>query len=104
MNLDDMTIPELQDLLVLVQNRIQQLITQQEQDTDNTRTEITQAVATLGALIGDDDPKGTNSIVAVRQFTPQEMAGAPEVAFPLIFEGMEILARAARDIAKVVGK
>ena len=104
MNLDDMAIDELQDLLALVQNRIQQLVQQVAQETDNTRADITQAVATLDALIGDGDPKGTNSIVAVRQFTPQEMAGAPEVAFPLIFEGMEILARAARDIAKVVGK
>ena len=104
MDLDSMTIDELQSLLVLVQSRIQQLVQQQIDEADSTRADITQAVATLDALIGDGDPKGTNSIVAVRQFTPQEMAGAPEVAFPLIFEGMEILARAARDIAKVVGK
>lgn len=74
-----------------------------EQTEADTRAAVTAALTDLNALIGDGDPKGTGSIVAVRQYTGAEMAAAAHVALPLAFHGLEILARATRDLARVVG-
>lgn len=74
-----------------------------EQTEAETRAAVTTALTDLNALIGDGDPKGTGSIVAVRQYTGAEMAAAAQVALPLAFHGLEILARATRDLARVVG-
>lgn len=98
-----LTDAELQELAVAVSTAISQRAQTAETEKRDTRAAVTTALTDLDALIGDGDPKGTGSLVAVRQFTGDEMAAAAQVALPLAFHGLEILARATRDLARVVG-
>lgn len=102
-DLDALTPDELRALISQASSRLEQMARDEADTVDSIRTGLTETLTDLDELIGDGDPKGTGSIVAVRQFTPAEMAAAPQVALPLAFHGLEILARATRDIARVVG-
>ena len=102
-NIDDLTPDQLRILLSRASSRLEQ-IARDESDTETQlRNDVADTLTDLDALIGDGDPKGTGSLVAVRQYTGPEMAAAAQVALPLAFHGLEILARATRDIARVVG-
>lgn len=65
------------------------------------RVQVGQAIAALDALIGDGDPKGLDSLVAVQQYTDAEMGANAGLALRLAFIGMEQLARTTRDIARI---
>ena len=103
MDLESMTIAQLRGLIQHAQARIEQIVQDAQQSEQDNLAAIGAAVAALDALIGDGAPKGTGSIVAVRQYTGAEMVTHAAVALPLVFEGLEILARATRDLARAVG-
>lgn len=105
MDLTNMTIDELQALMVLIQNRITQLVQQQADETTQTRVEITEAVATLDALIGDGTTTpNLDTIVGVQLFTDEQIGDNVVLAIRLLMQGLEVTARSLRDVAKVVGK
>lgn len=98
-----LTPDQLRALLSQASSRLEQLARDEADTETQLRNDIADTLTDLDALIGDGDPKGTGSIVAVRQYTGEEMAAAAHVALPLAFHGLETLARATRDIARVVG-
>lgn len=102
-NIDHLTPEQLRALLSQASSRLEQLARDEADTETQLRAGIAATLTDLDALIGDGDPKGVGSIVAVRQHTGEEMAQHAEVAFPLAFHGLEILARATRDLARVVG-
>lgn len=103
MDLTGLSTEELTTLLNQVNDALRISIEADSQEQYQRRIDIGDAIASLEALLGPEDAvAGTDSIRAVRQFTSQQMADNPELAFPLIFLGMEILTSTTLNLAKVV--
>lgn len=104
--LDGMTVEELQQVVTDAQTLIEQKIHEQQQGEQDARARLTESINTLTALIGPDEPTapGLDSLTEVRLFSEQEMAEYSGLAHTLEFLALEIVARAVRDIAYVVGK
>lgn len=103
MNLDTRTPDELRAIISQASSRLEQLARDDAATQDSLRADIAAAVTALDALIGDGDPKGVGSITAVRHYTGAEMAANADIALPLAFHGLDILARVTRDIARTAG-
>lgn len=102
-DLDSLTPDELRALISQASSILEQQVRDEADTVDSIRSGLTETLTDLDELIGDGDPKGVDSIVAVRQYTGAEMAQHAAVALPLAFHGLDILARATRDIARVIG-
>ena len=106
-NLTDLTPEELRTLLSQISaelaNREQQAQTEAIELKDEIADGISTAIATL---IGPLDKKGSTpdleTIKGVLRYSPAEMAANPQIAFPLAFQGLLILAEAAEKIARAV--
>ena len=70
------------------------------------RQRITQAVDSLTALLGPDQPSaaGQGSIREMRLYPDAALHQHAGLAIRLVLEGMEILTATARDVARVVGE
>lgn len=73
-----------------------------QQKADELKEGIANAVEVLENLIGPNAPTvpSLNSITEARLFTGAQMKAGSELALPLLFTGMEILARVTLDIAE----
>ena len=70
------------------------------------RQRIAQAVDSLTALLGPDQPSaaGQGSIREMRLYPDAALHQHAGLAIRLVLEGMEILTATARDVARVVGE
>ena len=70
------------------------------------RQRIAQAVDSLTALLGPDQPSaaGQGSIREMRLYPDAALQQHAGLAIRLVLEGMEILTATARDVARVVGE
>ena len=70
------------------------------------RQRIAQAVDSLTALLGPDQPSaaGQGSIREMRLYPDAVLQQHAGLAIRLVLEGMEILTATARDVARVVGE
>lgn len=100
MDINELSREELEVLLRQVYARIEQLELD-ERDAQRDRTDrISEAVSALDTLLGPVDAQpGTGSIRAVRGYDGATMAQHAEVALPLAFQGLEMLADVVHDIA-----
>ena len=104
MAFDTLTPDELKVLISQASAKLSEIEQAQIQAKIDLRASIAATVATLDALIGPDNaPPGTDSITAVLGYDGPTMAQHASVTLPLIMQGMSILARATRDLARVVG-
>lgn len=67
-----LTPDQLRALLSQASSRLEQLARDEADTETQLRNDIADTLTDLDALIGDGDPKGTGSIVAVRQYTGEE--------------------------------
>lgn len=104
-NIDDLTNPDqIRDLITQLSTRLAQLHHETEQETENLRGDIGATVATLDALIGDGTTTpNLTTIVGVQLYSDEQIGQHTVLAIRLLMQGLELTARAARDIAKVVG-
>ena len=104
MAFDTLTPDELKALISQASAQLVAIEQEQIQAETDLRASLAATVATLDALIGPDNaPPGTGSITAVLGYDGPTMVQHASVTLPLIMQGMSILARAARDLARVVG-
>ena len=104
-DLTELTPEELRTLLSQISSELSSREQAAQDERSDLTVQIAEAVATLEGLIG---PKGEGpdleTIVGVLRYSPEDMAANPQLAFPLAFQGLLILAEATLKIARVVGE
>jgi len=103
MDVSNLTVAEAEALIQQLRLRIEQLrIEERDEQTERT-ARIGAAISELDALLGPEGAApGVDSIRAVRGYDGQTMADNAAIAFPLAFQGLEILADVVRDIASML--
>lgn len=108
LDLTELTPEELRTLLSQISSELSAREQAQQDERSDLTAQISEAVATLEGLIGPEDKEGTapdlETIVGVLRYSPEDMAANPQLAFPLAFQGLHILAEATLKIARVVGE
>ena len=101
MEINDMSVEELNALMAEIQTRIDQITYQTQQEEQDARARLAASISTLDALIGPDNPTepALDSLTEVRLFTQEDMQTHSGLAHALSFYALEIMARAMRDIA-----
>jgi len=105
-----MALPDLTNVTLEERRTLQivlaQLIEAEEQaaaaEERALRESIAATVGTLDALIGPDDAvPGLDSLTAVRKYDAATMGANAGLGLDLAFLGIDVLARAVRDLARV---
>ena len=105
-NLTDLTPEELRTILSQISAELANREQQAQTEAIQLKDEISNGISTISALIGPVDKEGTTpdleTINGVLRYSPAEMAANPQIAFPLAFQGLLILAEATEKIAMAV--
>lgn len=105
MDLDNMTLDELEDLQTQLYIKITEARDAIEQNKLTRSERIANSIQTLESLLGPEGaPAGVDSIRAISNYDGETMAENAYLALPLIIAGMEILTKSALDIAKYVSE
>ena len=98
------TADQLRELLALTATRLAQLEQQAATTEEGLRTQIGATITQLNALIGPDAPtvKSAKSLTEANLYTAPELAAASGIAHDAELAWMLTMARAIRDIARVV--
>lgn len=105
MDVSSLTLEETETLISQAHARIEQIRLASRTAQDERTTRIEDSIEALDQLLGAEDAEpGVDSIRAVRGYTGEDMAANAAVAFPLAFEGLEILTRVVRDVASTIAK
>ena len=108
LDLSTLTPEELRTLLSQISSELAAREQTAQEERSDLTVQISEAVATLEGLIGPVDKEGTTpdleTIAGVLRHPPEDMAANPQLAFPLAFQGLLILAEATLKIARVVGE
>lgn len=101
MDLTGMTDAELSVLAGEIRDALDQREAAYQSKVQTASTSVTQAIATLTALIGPEAPTapGLTSITEMRLYSNTVLQQNAGQALNLILRGMETLARTTRDIA-----
>lgn len=113
MDFNDMSIDELNGLMEDLQDHVDLRIHQKQVEEADARTRLANSIATLSNLLGPDQPTeptmeqieaGEVSITQMRLFSAEQLEPYGGLVDTLVLAGMEILTRAVRDIATVIGR
>lgn len=100
---DGLTLTEVQEYIHALTERYQLLAIQQQDEVETARAGVTQAISAMETLLGPEEgPPDTTSIRGVLRFSDEDMAQNAGIALRLAFLGLEQLAKATIDAAKVL--
>ena len=99
MDINTLTIPEIEELFVTLSERLNQLREEAANEQKDLTVQIGEAVTSLDQLIGTPGVKNTTSINGVLAYTGAEMVTNAAVALPLAFQGLLAVASTLRDVA-----
>ena len=101
-----MTLSEIGQILTEASEAYRALEAANALSDQQRRQRIAQAVDSLTALLGPDQPSaaGQGSIREMRLYPDAALHQHAGLAIRLVLEGMEILTATARDVARVVGE
>lgn len=102
-DLSTMTEAELTVLIGQVQDTLAAREATRQVNVKKSDAAVANSIAQLTALIGPDNPTvaGQNSITEMRLYPVSVLQANPGQAISLMLQGMEILARTTRDIARL---
>lgn len=102
-DLDGMSLDEIQQALIVLSERHQFLASQQRDEAVVARAQLADAITSMEVLLGPAEGNAnTDSIRGVLRFSDADMAQNAGLALRLAFLGLEQLAKATIDAAKVI--
>jgi hypothetical protein len=102
-DISGLTLEELRDLAQAASLAAIQAEADRDDDRDAAKVKISQAIASLEALLGPEGAApSTNSINGVLAFTDAQMAANAGLAFRTTFIGLKALTKTVLDLARVV--
>lgn len=103
MDIQTMTISELEQLLADATNALYAAKQREATDTAKRRAQVAEAITNLETLIGPATGEpGTDSIRAVRRFDDQTLADNSGLALNLAFHALELVTENALNMARVI--